>query len=291
MSTAQYTVHGKDVQHARRVKFTDCGDLAQPTAPIDSAAWKRVNSEIAMAQAVLNPTGVSIAMACVPDNWVAPDNTSYWSTFDSTQSQGGARVTTTPAAATPTLADATAAPVSSGANPQTLRTISPTLWSIKPAAAQAAQPATLNYIHAISPAAPMAAGPIARTAFARPVALEATVDEPPDRSELLVRSIARAPGVSPIPRQIPIDRPPGQGGRPAAAASASASAAKLQHDRSFQYMSVTIGYMAAGIPVWNGVFLADTSWCAGMAKGGMLPAPDIALQRGTARSPTVCQSH
>jgi hypothetical protein len=49
----------------------------------------------------------------------------------------------------------------------------------------------------------------------------------------------------------------------------------------FQYMSVTIGYMAAGIPVWNGVFLADTSWCVpGMTKGGLLPAPDIALQEG-----------
>ena len=50
----------------------------------------------------------------------------------------------------------------------------------------------------------------------------------------------------------------------------------------FEYMSVTIGYMAAGIPVWNGVFLADANWCVpGMAKGGLLPAPDAALQART----------
>ena len=49
----------------------------------------------------------------------------------------------------------------------------------------------------------------------------------------------------------------------------------------FEYMSVTIGYMAAGIPVWNGVFLADANWCVpGMAKGGLLPPPDAALQEG-----------
>ena len=99
MSTSQYTVHGKDVDYGPASQIYSLAvTLAQPTAPVGSAAWKRVNSEIAMAQAVLNPTGVSVAMACVPDDWVSPDNTAYWSTFDSTQSQGGA----TPAAATRT---------------------------------------------------------------------------------------------------------------------------------------------------------------------------------------------
>ena len=44
----------------------------------------------------------------------------------------------------------------------------------------------------------------------------------------------------------------------------------------FDYTSVTIGYMAAGVSTWNGVFLADSNWCVpGMAKGGLLPAPDV----------------
>jgi hypothetical protein len=45
----------------------------------------------------------------------------------------------------------------------------------------------------------------------------------------------------------------------------------------FDYMSATIGFMAAGMPIWNGVFLADKGWCVpGMAKGGLLPDPNEA---------------
>jgi hypothetical protein len=49
----------------------------------------------------------------------------------------------------------------------------------------------------------------------------------------------------------------------------------------FDYMSVTIGYMAAGISTWNGVFLADPNWCvSGMVKGKLLPAPDVSPAEG-----------
>jgi hypothetical protein len=49
----------------------------------------------------------------------------------------------------------------------------------------------------------------------------------------------------------------------------------------FAYMSATIGFMAAGASIWNGAFLADTSWCVpGMTKGGLLPAPNVAAAPG-----------
>ena len=41
--------------------------------------------------------------------------------------------------------------------------------------------------------------------------------------------------------------------------------------------SVGIGYMNAGISMWNGVFVANPDWCVpGMTKGGLLPSPAIA---------------
>jgi hypothetical protein len=311
MSASQYTVHGKDVYYGSASQIYSLAvNLAQPTAAPDTPAWKRVISEIAMAQSVLNPTGIAVSMSCVPDDWVSPDNASYWSTFDSTQVQGE---TTHP----------TLAPTSGGGNLHSLsfRAASPTLWTIKPeAAGQAAQAAptpTLNYIHAVSPAAtftaaPAAAAPAATASSPSPAAaphaaapvplasfaassvkvaqpsVAATAFRPVDRAAIIrtdatVRPVATAPGAARIWRRpyqidhrppVVVHSPPPPPPPPPPAPTSSMSI-------HFQYMSVTIGYMAAGIPVWNGVLLADANWCVpGMAKGGLLPAPDASLQDG-----------
>ena len=224
MSTSQYTVHGKDVDYGPASQIYSLAvTLAQPTAPVGSAAWKRVNSEIAMAQAVLNPTGVSVAMACVPDDWVSLDNTAYWSTFDSTQSQGGA---TPPAAAPapsvaariPSAATATPASASSGATPQTLRAISPMLWSIKPAAARPSSrrlstiftPSARRWRCGACDRARTMAAPMATTTSTRPLAVEASVREPAYRSEL-PSNRSRAPACRRSGDRYPSIVRPGQG--------------------------------------------------------------------------------
>jgi hypothetical protein len=49
----------------------------------------------------------------------------------------------------------------------------------------------------------------------------------------------------------------------------------------FEYMSVGIGYMNAGISMWNGVFVANPNWYVpGMTKGGLLPTPAITVADG-----------
>lgn len=284
MSASQYTVHGRDIYYGAASQiYATAVTLAQPASAVGSPAWKRVTSEIAMAQAVLNPSGVSVSMMCVPDDWVSPGSTGYWSTFDSTQSQGA------PAQGIV----ASPAPGSGAAPPQTPRAISPMLWSIKPAAAQATPAATLNYIHEVRPSlversvaspmmtarpmTPMAvARPAASAAAAREIAPAATVSEirRVDTSELSIHATLREPGVSTVWRRPPWPRQ----GRPPPPPPPPPSSSMAVH---FEYMSVTIGFMAAGISVWNGVFLADANWCvSGMAKGGLLPAPDTALQEG-----------
>lgn len=51
----------------------------------------------------------------------------------------------------------------------------------------------------------------------------------------------------------------------------------------FEYMAVTIGFMATGRSTWDGVFLADRDWCIpGMSKGVLLPSPDVAAPSGAA---------
>jgi hypothetical protein len=270
MSASQYTVHGRDLYYGSLSQiYTLAATTAQATAAVGSDAWKRVNAEIAMAQSVLNPAGVTAGMACVPDDWVLPD-TSYWSTFDSTQSQSAPNTSG---------ADSTASG-SSGAGAQTPRVFNPALWTIKPAAAQAAPVHSLVYLHALAPAvaSPLVARPMMAT---RSVALEAAAARETlqvDPSEL---SIREKPGVSTIWRHGPIilPLPPKGEGPPLPPPPPPPPSSSMSVH--FEYMSATIGFMAAGTSIWNGVFLADPNWCVpGMAKGGLLPAPDAAAAQG-----------
>ncbi|OBK97408.1 hypothetical protein A5646_24425 [Mycobacterium sp. 1245499.0] len=134
MSPSQYSVHGQDLYYGTASQIYRLAvTAARPTAPVGSDAWTRINSEIAMAQTMLSPAGVTPEFACVPDDWVLPDST-YWSTFDSTQAQTAAP------------------PQSSGPQLQLQRAVNPYLWTIKPAEQQDAPVQNLTYLHELNPA-------------------------------------------------------------------------------------------------------------------------------------------
>jgi hypothetical protein len=292
MSTSQYAVHGKDTYYGAASQiYSVAVNYAQPTAPVGSPGWKRVDSEITMAQSVLNPQGISVTMACVPDDWVSPDNKSYWSTFDSTQTQGPTT--------TPTIAH-TLAPAGGAGNMHSLRVVSPTLWAIKPAAAQTAPAPHLNYIHAVSPAAiapapaatttnsnsapasaPAAAHPLMAASLAKP-SIATSAFRPANLTTAAAHPVAHASVTATVWRRpFPVRRPPFTHPTPTPTPPPPPPPPPTSSMTvSFQYMSVTIGYMAAGIPVWNGVLLADANWCVPeMPKGALLPAPDPSLQQ------------
>ena len=287
VSAEECAVHGKDGYYGRLSQIYPLAvTLAQPTATAGSSGWRVLTAELAMAQSVLTPAGMAYAMACAPDDWVLPGNASYWSKFDSAQAQ----------AAPPMPAIVAGAP----ASPTPARA----LWAFKAAEAQAAPAATLQYLHAVSPPQPAPATPaariapivarealIARPTVAPPVAAPMPAHRPVitseiDRSEILV-PMHPQPGVSPIPRRIPIDIPPSQlhppppPPPPPPAPPPPPPPPTSSMSMHFEYMSVGIGYMNAGISMWNGVFVANPDWCVpGMTRGGLLPSPAIAVADG-----------
>jgi hypothetical protein len=286
-STDASEAHGKDGYYGRLSQIYPLAvTLAQPTAEAGSSAWKVVNAELAMAQSVLTPAGMAYAMSASPEDWVLPGNATYWSTFDSAQTQ---------------------APATSNGGP----TPAPRLWLYKAAESQIASP-ILESLHAANPPQRAPDLPVAKTApilareeeVVRPaLALAPTASSPavtlagspaisPDQrtpasatlaKATLSGSIAKAlppSGVTPV-RRIPIDivvgrLPPApaaapQSAPPPAPPPAPATSSLAMH---FEYMSVAIGYLNAGISMWNGVFLANPNWCVpGMTKGGLLPSP------------------
>lgn len=270
VSPQQSSAHGKDDSYGSASQiYATAVALAQAAAAPGSPAESRVNAEIMMARRVLDPSGPAVAMSSQPDDWVVPENTSYWTVFDSAQSQ-------TPPAPPPATA----------ASPP--RIFNSALWTIRPAIAQAASSAPVETVHAASPplAHPLiaSASPVlnhpAVTATSAPAirpnvaafspAILGTAihpsPAPPGRPMiaspwLLQRhfAIAVPPVHPPLPVSPPIPAPP------------PPSSSVAIH---FEYMSVTMGYTVAGLPIWNEVFLSDRSWyIAGMARGALLPAP------------------
>lgn len=279
MSPTQYSVNGKDLYYGSASQIYSLAvTAAQPTAAAGSDAGKRLDAEIAMAKSVLSPPGVSPELACVPDDWPL-DNTSYWSVFDSTQVQSAP---TTPAAGTST----------GGHPPIAQLALNPSLWTIKPAEAQQAPPPSLAYLHELSPA--MTATPLTRTATAtatpkatiNPAMTKVAVAESVSPRSLLSVNPALAAAATEVSEQGPVARdwvirrplpfpvPPPTSPPPPPTSSMSVT---------FDYMSATIGFTSAGISIWDGVFLADPNWCVpGMPRGGLLPAPNIAVPEGQA---------
>ncbi len=282
MSPTQYSVNGKDLYYGSASQIYSLAvTAAQPTAAAGSDAWKRLDAEIAMAKSVLSPPGVSPELACVPDDWPL-DNTSYWSVFDSTQVQSAP---TTPAGGTSTGGRPPIAPLA----------LNPSLWTIKPAQAQQAPLPSLAYLHEVSPA--MATPLLTRTsaltttpeATINPILMKATVAESVSPSPRLLMSPAlaaeavEASGQGPVARDwvirhpfpFPVSPPP----PPPPPSPPPTSSMSV----TFDYMSATIGFTSAGISIWDGVFLADPNWCVpGMPRGGLLPAPNVAVPEGQA---------
>jgi hypothetical protein len=261
---------------------------------------KRVNAEIMMARSVLSPTGPAVAMTCQPDDWVAAGNANYWTIFDSTQTQGAA-----PTSLLPSTPSTPSPPTGDGGGPGFRPRIFDRIWTIKPEAAEAEPVSSLDVIHAAAPALarPMIADVVAQhpslmAATRLPIKAEPALQlehelaiRPADlvQTTPAIRTIEqlhatelpthRLPaGVSPVvrpgvrwPLEPPPVRPPAPSPPPPPPPPSSTVTVHFEH------MSVTIGYMAAGMSIWNGVFLADRNWCIpGMPRGGLLPSPSIA---------------
>lgn len=271
VSPQQTTAHGKDDSYGSASQiYATAVALAQAAAPPGSATESRVNAEIMMARRVLDPSGPAAAMSSQPDDWVVPENTSYWTVFDSGQSQ------TSPSPAPPPP------PVNAVAPPP--RVFNRELWMIRPAMAQAAPSATLDTVHAESPA-------LAHPFIGSPVMTHPAMSASAIRPSVAVFSPAIFAAATQHPSPVPPSRPlmfspsllqrrfavavppvhPPQPAPPPAPAPPPPSSSIAIH---FEYMSVTMGYTVAGLPIWNQVFLADHNWyIAGMARGALLPDP------------------
>jgi hypothetical protein len=285
LAPGQNTAFGRDDSYGPASQiYNTAVTLAQPAVAPGSDAAKRLNAEIAMAQSVLSPAGVTAGMTCQPDDWVATGNTSYWTDFDSTQIQ-------TPPASPPSPGPAPApAPV---VNPQiwtirrqpappavsnsTLRSASPLMRQVSPAvtvlsarqilsdpvAPDSASPAAgTASAGSISPAVTMsAARPMLTAAEVRPAVLDGAMAARPEMQAMPIHRVGPILG--------PVYPPPTLPTPPAAPASSTVTI-------HFAYMSVTVGYTAAGLSIWDGVFLADPGWyISGMARGGLLPSPNF----------------
>jgi hypothetical protein len=142
ISPSESAVHGKDETYGTSSEiYVIAASSAQPLGSPTDAGWKRVASEIAVAQSNLTATNMQGGFACEPDDWVLPSNTSYWTQFDSTQDQPAPPPTQTP---TPT--------------PLPLPIVNPRIWMMRPLAVapavkpQVAAPRALPHPPPIAPA-------------------------------------------------------------------------------------------------------------------------------------------
>lgn len=312
VSPQQSTVHGMDTSYGAASQiYSAAVMLARAAAVPGSQTESRINAEIMMARRVMDPSGPAIAMSSQPDDWVQPSNTSYWTIFDSKQSR------TSFAPPPPTGGDVPPPRVFNSS----LWTIKPEIAQVAPIATleavHEANPAlarpviadvVMNHpkIMAMNPVAASVelSAPMVRTNFmaARPIAATMETSAPAIRTNFMATrsaisvsdqvAINRSDlptnfrskvGVQFNPNLIAVDVPqflhPDPPPPPPPPPPAPSSSVAIH----FEYMSATIGYMAAGLPIWNGVFLADKSWyIPGMARGALLPSPNSA-----APSPTV----
>ena len=124
-----------------------------------------------------------------------------------------------------------------------------------PAVAVVSQASPAVSISAARPMLASAAAPM------RPV--NGVIRDWPDTVDVPVRPVGRPIHVPIDPQPVATDPPP----PPPPSSKISIH---------FAYMSVTVGYTAAGLSIWDGVFLADPGWyVSGMARGGLLPSPNF----------------
>jgi hypothetical protein len=260
LSPGQNTAFGQDDRYGPASQiYSTAATLAQPAFAPGSDAAKRLSAEIAMAQSVLSPAGVAVGMTCEPDDWVATGNTGYWTVFDSTQTQS-----------LPQAQGVQSGTAGTGTLPA--RVFNPQIWTIR---SQAATPLVSGTApHTGSPAVSVVSARPMLTAMAvRPEMAQHVMIEPrPQLAVMPVRPI--------LPIHVPVQPAPSPPPAPAPAPPAAPTSTVTIH---FEHMAVTIGYTAAGLSIWDGVFLADQGWyISGMARGGLLPAPGAAAATGAA---------
>lgn len=295
VSPSESAVHGKDASRGTASQiYMIAATSAQPLGSPTDDGWKRVTSEIAVAQKNLGATNTP-GLVCEPDDWVLPSNTAYWTVFNSTDTQAQEVPSTkaTPSPTQPPSAPTTTAPaslmqpqsaLSATATVSPSFALNPRLWSIRFA------PTTPMRVSAppIAPA-PVIERPVEM--IQRPAALNASrmtnLTPGPAAMEPICRvaqppagttpQVAAAPAsttndLTPKPAAIPpitqSGSPSGESVQQVTTVPASTITVQLQHQ------CVTLGYMSGGVSWWDGAFLADTGWfIPGMCRGALLPLP------------------
>jgi len=275
MSAADCTVHQKDASRgtASRI-YTIAATSAQPLGDPQNDSWKRVDGEIAAAQRCLGPPDQQKPIVCMPDDWVLPANTGYWSRFDSTQAEA---VSTGPRSPPPPV------------NPQYWRVRSHDSGPVGPYHLVSAIIPRTEMLARLAPQTDGPAAPFAPRAAAigtsRLGAAAATSFSPRNLATLSasspsVAALSAAAAPRPSIWQMAAERGVLSevglsalfaSAQPVANVTTTQSATIAVH---LEHQCVTLGYLSAGQPWWDGVFLADTGWfIPGMSRGGLLPTP------------------
>jgi hypothetical protein len=299
MSSADCSVHQKDASHgaASRI-YTIAATTARPVGNPQDDNWKRVGGEIAAAQRSLGPPDDQKAIACAPDDWILPANAGYWNKFDSTQTITASapapspqnwlppRPTVNPqfwmvrslAAKTmnadPTVVQAGGSAINEIRHREIYTRIAPAEAAAIPSPIFARRDLSASMSRADAPsfvehAARASASNVEMLATETSIAPEILAENPAvaARSKLTSWSLAANNGVlSEINQRALFDT-----AEPVVNLTTTASSTIKVH---LEHQCVTLGYLIAGQPWWDGVFLADTGWfIPGMARGNLLPAP------------------
>jgi hypothetical protein len=297
MSSVDCSVHQKDASHgaASRI-YTVAASTARPVGNPQDENWKRVGGEIAAAQRSLGPPDQQKAIACTPDDWILPANSGYWNKFDSTQTVTASSPAPSPQNWVPPRPRVnpefwmvrSLAAKTMNTDPTVVQVGGPAIEERHPeiftrmAPAEAAIPSPIFARRDLSASMSLADAPsfVERAARASASNVEMSATETSIAPEILVENpavaarskstswcLAADSGVlSEISQTALFDT-----AEPVVNLTTTASSTIKVH---LEHQCVTLGYLIAGQPWWDGVFLADTGWfIPGMARGGLLPAP------------------
>lgn len=286
------TILGKDPSHgsASRI-YTVAVTSAQPVGTPGDAAWTRIDREIAAAVRSLGPPDAPKPIVCQPQDWPLPSaNAGYWTKFDSTDTQATSTQTTTPVpvvnpqfwmvrsmaveeVVAPSPPPPPPEPISD--LPRFHRRIFSQQRSVAAASPRfSASDLSVSAVE-VSPRATVEASSFqmanslpAEAATSRVTAIDQSVMATA-RPQMLAWRAAADSGTLPARLEA---RTLFQVAPSVETVTTSTSSTVTIH---LEHQCVSLGYFSAGLPWWDGVFLADPGWfIPGMPRGGLLPAPD-----------------
>ncbi len=261
VSPASAAVLQKDPSYGTATQIYEVAvGAAQPAAVAASDAWSRLAGEIASAKASYGPPGALKPIVCMPGDWpVDGAGQSYWIGFQASSSD------TAPPPPPP----------SDGGRPVGRPIfVRPDFWRLREFA-QATDPAPSPPPPTSSTGPPREPPPVFSSRFAHE-ALATTLTERVTPLAALVPASAQTPRLEAavfrrgyMPARFDAQRVFAN----AQVVVPEVSAAPTDTVTiSLEHQMVTLAYLQAGQPWWNGTFLNDAGWyVAGMGRGGLLP--------------------